>query len=187
MWNLWKNSFLQGLGKPKEIWREFMLSQIFHEHSLPSPLSAPQCSCPGCCCSPHLLFQQLPTFCKYAFVFWLHQPRGPADKQAGTGTSGTVIVRTDKICRAKGTWGTREEDWSESCRSHNESWEILAARAGEFEGPEEAREPKGSLVRSEVSFESVSSVCMLLEGRRVSLPESHVALQDSWIQPRIHG
>lgn len=56
-----------------------------------------------------------------------------------------------------------------------------------FEGPEEAREPKGSLVRSEVSFESVSSVCMLLEGRRVSLPESHVALQDSWIQPRIHG
>lgn len=76
------------------------LSQVLHEHCLPSALSAPPRSCPGSRCSPYLLFQQLPTFWKCAFLFWLCQLRRPLDKQARIGMSVTVIVRTHKICKA---------------------------------------------------------------------------------------
>lgn len=65
----------------------------------------PLCLCPGCCCSPYLLFQQFTTFWKCAFIFWWHQLRRPLDKQARIGMSGTVSIRTGKICKAASEWG----------------------------------------------------------------------------------
>lgn len=166
MWDLWKNSFLQEAGKPQEIWKEFRLSQVSHEHSLPSPLSAP---------IAHVLDAAVHLSCSFSssqhsgnmhlcfgYISWegqqINRQEWARQEQSSSGQTKSAKQR------AKGTWGTRqEEDWSESCRSHNESWEILATGAGESEGPEEAREPKGSLVRSG----SVVWVCLISLGTYV--------------------